>query len=1559
MSLGFRIGWIVALAAVSGARAADWPMWRADAGHTGVAAQELSAELHLQWIREYPPLTTAWPDQAKLLFDRTYEPVVAGGLMFVGSNRNDTLTAVDVVSGKEKWVFHADGPLRFAPAAWKDRVFFGCDDGNLYCVAADNGRLMWKFRGGPSDRRILGNERLIGMWPVRGAPVVADGAVYFGAGIWPFMGIFLYALDAESGRVLWVTDGDGSMYIKQPHNAEAFAGVAPQGYMTVVGDKLLVPGGRSVPACYDRATGRFLYYLLADHGKIGGGYDVAAAGRLFVNGGALFSLETGRHLGAFGAQPVLGETLAAGLAAGKLKTVDPARSKIEITSTKDKAGKATVRAKWSAAEAASYDLPKAECVIRSGSRFYVGAAGRVFAAELPKDKAKAPNVRWQAEIAGTPIVLLAASERLFAVTLDGRIYCFGPTPVTQPPVFKAEPAAPPPADAWTARAGEYLKASGVRDGYAVVFGAGDGRLISELVRQSALHVIAVEPDQRRADAVRRRLIAEGLYGRRCAVHAGAADTFPLPPYLASLIVCDDPAGAGVDSPGDVVIRAYETLRPYGGVMCLRPSRRSEFGEIVRSVFAAAPAGAVAAQRDDLIVITRAGPLPGSADWTHEHGDAANSRVSRDDRVRLPLGVLWFGGSSNQGVLPRHGHGPQPHVVDGRLFIEGIDMLRAMDIYTGRVLWETPLPGVGKFYNNLQHQPGANGGGSNYVSTPDGVYIVHGRRCLRLDPATGKTLAEFSLPPRPGSPLPPEWGYINVVGDYLIGGADPLTVDPKDVERPRQLHLWDVASRKLKSTLEGHFDEVNAVAFAPDGKLVATGGDDKLVILWDAEKTKPAAVLKGHTEEVDCLVFSPDGRVLASGGKDKIIILWDVSGRKQIATLIGHTENVHALAFSPDGKVLLSGADGGVIKLWDVAEHQERLRLDGHTGGVTAAAFDREGRTVATSSRDGTVKLWDVASGELKLTLEGHKDDVLSVAFSPDGKSLITGGRDKSAKVWDVVGGKVRFSLDGHAGVVTSVSFSPDGRTAAAASDEAEVKFWDVESRKSLGTVKGKAGSYLSAMFSPDGKTLVAGGREKSIKAAQDNMSSSKRLVVMNRHSGAVYWSIDAHSGFRHNAVCAGGDRLYCIDRLSGGEVDRLKRRGLKAAAAPTLSVRDLKTGRLLWKTDKEVFGTWLSWSQRHDVLIEAGRGSRDAIKDEPKGMRAYAGSTGKVLWTNNALVGPPMLHGDAILREGGATDLLTGKNRTRVDPVTGQAVDWTWTRTYGCNTPSAATHLMTFRSGAAGFYDLNCDGGTGNFGGFRSSCTNNLIVAGGVLTAAEYTRTCTCSYQNQTSIALVPMPGVELWTQFPVSKGVKPSVAPPPPPPLQWVGWYFNDAWPPQGPAPVGKDLKHLALNVGAPGDRRAEDGRLWLNEYVHAKIEHDAAGGFYNLFSGRVKAVDKAAIAWVASSGCRGVRRVEIDPKLEGPRNAEGAAFTVRLHFADPDNDEPGRRVFDVAVQGRPVLTGFDVVRESGGRYNGIVREFRGTMFRGKLVVEFTGRAGAEPRAAPLLCGIEVVREE
>ncbi|MHC4628371.1 MAG: PQQ-binding-like beta-propeller repeat protein, partial [Planctomycetota bacterium] len=248
----------------------DWPMWRYDAGRRAASPEQLPAQMHLQWVRELAPPKPAWPpSQYKLQFDASYEPVVAGKSIFVGSMVSDSVTAYDTETGAEKWRFYTDGPVRFAPVVYKKRLYVASDDGYLYCLNAENGSLIRKFLAGPGAHKVLGNDRLVGMWPVRGGPVLYEDTVYFAAGIWPFMGIFIYAIDADSGRIVWENSGSGSTFTMQPHSSPAFAGVAPQGYMVATEDKLLVSGGRSVPAAYDRRTGKFLYYHMNKYGKAG------------------------------------------------------------------------------------------------------------------------------------------------------------------------------------------------------------------------------------------------------------------------------------------------------------------------------------------------------------------------------------------------------------------------------------------------------------------------------------------------------------------------------------------------------------------------------------------------------------------------------------------------------------------------------------------------------------------------------------------------------------------------------------------------------------------------------------------------------------------------------------------------------------------------------------------------------------------------------------------------------------------------------------------------------------------------------------------------------------------------------------------------------------------------------------------------------------------------------------------------------------------------------------------------------------------------------------------
>ena len=171
--------------------AADWPQWRFGPGRGAITPHELPAKLHLQWTRQLPAAAPAWPkSQTKLQFDLAPEPVAAEGRLIVPSTANDNVTAYDTKTGKQLWRFFAEGPVRFAPVATGGKVWFASDDGHLYCLNAADGKLLWKFNGGPAERWVIGNDRLVSTWPARGGPVYREGKIWFTASIWPFMGIF-------------------------------------------------------------------------------------------------------------------------------------------------------------------------------------------------------------------------------------------------------------------------------------------------------------------------------------------------------------------------------------------------------------------------------------------------------------------------------------------------------------------------------------------------------------------------------------------------------------------------------------------------------------------------------------------------------------------------------------------------------------------------------------------------------------------------------------------------------------------------------------------------------------------------------------------------------------------------------------------------------------------------------------------------------------------------------------------------------------------------------------------------------------------------------------------------------------------------------------------------------------------------------------------------------------------------------------------------------------------------------------------------------------------------
>lgn len=763
--------WLFCVAAVTStaADANDWPTYCHDIARSGVTSEVVRVPLNEGWVfqaRHAPQPAWDSPDPdhfanpgagfgalRRLRFDDAFHVAVVDGAVYFGSSVDNKIYCLDASSGRVRWTRITGGPIRLAPSVADGRVFVGSDDGWVWCLRADDGSVIWKRRAAPEDRRVLGHGKMISLWPVRTGVLVDGDVAYFGAGIFPAEGIFLHAVRVDDGREIWRNDACG----EDPQSR-----VSPQGYLLASKTTLYAPTGRISPAAFERRSGRLLYE--AYFRQAGGTYALLADQDIYTGTEKIVAYrgKSGDEMATFqGEKMVIAGNTAYLAGKGQLTALD----------------RKTRTARWTVA------CPDNQALILAGDTLLAGGAGRVVAIGTACGK-----VLWKGAVKGSAKGLAVAAGQLLVSTDRGTIHCFraqgspqhGPvTPAVDEDPYRDSPLGP----MFRQAAETILSRTSVKRGYCLVLGCETGQLALELARRSELMIYVVEPDAAKVAAAREALDAAGVHGDRVCVEQWPLEHVPYSDYFANLVVSETAMVNGTvpGSPGE----AFRMLKPLGGTAILgQPSTRVAGAgplrtEALRHWLEPAKLEGSHVQSDDhgiWLTVTR-GPLPGAGSWTHQYANPGNTACSDDQRVKCPLGILWFGKPGPEHEVERHLRAAAPLSIDGRLFVEGLDAITAYDAYNGLELWRRDIPGAMR--TNVSHNTG------NLALDHNGLFVAAGDRCLRLEPSTGRTMATYELP-LAGDDKPRRWGYVACVGKRLYGSrvANPPGVGQTE-QPPRE------------------------------------------------------------------------------------------------------------------------------------------------------------------------------------------------------------------------------------------------------------------------------------------------------------------------------------------------------------------------------------------------------------------------------------------------------------------------------------------------------------------------------------------------------------------------------------------------------------------------------------------------------------------------------------------------------------------------------------------------------------------------------------------------------
>lgn len=725
---------------------------------TGYFSQEFKPPYHLRWTYQAPHKPRpAWPEPEwevqRIDFDYALPAVADSRRVYISSSADHTVRALDLDGGTEEWVFITGGPVRLAPTVNSGRVYFSSDDGRAYCLDAATGRLIWRFQPEINDQRLIGNGQMISRWASRSSVLLSKGRAYVAFGMWP-EGVFIYCLDAQTGKIVWRNDTSGIRFMTLPHY-RGMGGVSPQGYLALSADEkcLVVPCGRAAPALFDAKTGRLIYHE-AEGLFPGGTWTMTFRNLVFTRcdetqkpnakapapeqsirskHAALLALDaaTGHEIfhclgGSWGVISSNGMlTLTGGETLFSIHLDDvlkKANRKIRHHNTIGHI--VDVRKKGT-------KVDPIHALLQAGNTLVAGHKGRVACYNAQNHTSV-----WQHSVDGDVRYLALGRNALIVCTTQGSVYCFSKNAdrkSAQKVPGQNQSIGPIPG---TSRLAErMLSTIGVQEGYGLVLAKADAGLLAELARISRLTLYHVSNNS--ADALRKKLLQAELYGVRVTVHETGTRPLPYTDYFADMILADTETPERMDAS-----ELYRVLRPFGGralILCSLTARRS-----IRRWLQKAEIPDREIRENKTGIMIRRNALPGAGRWTHPMADAGRSGASEDHLARLPLKVQWFGRPGPAPMVSRHFRPPVPISINGRLFTAGRNILIAQNAYNGRILWKKEI-------SEMNRWPASHRGGC-IVADEEAVYVMIGKTCLRLDAASGRKHSVYQAPESSIKPL---------------------------------------------------------------------------------------------------------------------------------------------------------------------------------------------------------------------------------------------------------------------------------------------------------------------------------------------------------------------------------------------------------------------------------------------------------------------------------------------------------------------------------------------------------------------------------------------------------------------------------------------------------------------------------------------------------------------------------------------------------------------------------------------------------------------------------------